>query len=208
MNKKIGIDIDDCICNTLELDLACGLYYAQKHNIPLPENAWQNKDFYIPRAFSFSKEQEMDYFLQEKKYIMKHTAMYPKVFVKEVISNLKKQGFTIYFITSRDNIFWNGNSYKYSKKWLKKHRIKYNKLFAGIQDKVALCKKLNLDFMIEDNPDHASKLNQNDINTILIKTEYNQNYDNSKNFFAYNWLDLYHKLGDIYKFETNNILEE
>ena len=30
MNKKLGIDIDDCVCNTVEMDLASGLYYAQQ----------------------------------------------------------------------------------------------------------------------------------------------------------------------------------
>ena len=160
MNKKIGIDIDDCVCNTLEMDLASGLYYAKIKNIKIPDNADKTIDFYIPKAFSFTKEQELDFFTKEKHFIMKHTAMYPKVFVKEVIEQLKKQNFTIYFITSRDNIFWKNNSYKFAKKWLKKYGIKYDKIYANISDKSSLCKKLNLDYMIEDNPDCVKKLNK------------------------------------------------
>ena len=206
MKKIIGIDIDDCMCSTLDMDLASALFYANKHNINLPKNADETTDFYVPRAFNFTKEQEMDYFLKEKKFIMKHCAMYPKIFAKEVINKLKKKNFKIIFITSRDNIFWNGNSYKYAKKWLKKYGIKYDRIFASVKDKSNLCKELNLDYMIEDNPEFVEKLNNNDVKTILIKTPYNKNYSNKNNIFAYDWLHLYTILGKIYNFDTNDII--
>jgi len=206
MNKIIGIDIDDCICNTLEMDKACGIYYAQKNNIKLPLDAWKTTNYYIPNEFNFTKFQEIDFFTKEKQFIMKNTAMYPKVFVKEVIEQLKKKGFKIIFITSRDNIFWNGNAYKFAKKWLKKYGIKYDKIYASVNDKASLCQKLNLDFMIEDNPEFAKKVNDNNLRTFLIKTQYNKNYSNEKNIFAENWLDLYIKLGGIYNFNTDNII--
>ena len=36
MEKIIGIDIYDCICNTLEMDFACA-YYKYKKNIKLTD---------------------------------------------------------------------------------------------------------------------------------------------------------------------------
>ena len=206
MNKILGIDIDDCACNTLEMDLACGLYYAKLKNIELPDNAWECKNYYVPEEFKFSKEAEDEFFVQEKQFIMQHTAMYPKVFVKEVIDKLKQKGFKINFITSRLNYFWNDNSHKHAVKWLKKHKIKFDKVYANLDNKLEVCKKLNIDFMIEDNLNFVKKLNDNNIKTILIKTDYNKEYSNENNVFVHNWLELYVELGKIYGFETNDLI--
>ena len=205
-NITLAIDIDDCVCNTFEMDKASGIYYANKNNISLTKEMLDTQNFFIPGVFNFTKEQELDFFIKEKQFIMKHNYMYPKVFVKEVISKLKKLGFKIIFITSRDNIFWNGNSKKYSKNWLKKYHIKYDKLYSNVKDKFELCKMLNVDYMIEDNPDFVEKLNNNNIKTILVKADYNKDYSNKLNIFVENWLDLYIKLGNLYKFDTNNII--
>ena len=205
-DRILGIDIDDCICNTFEMDKASAIYYAEKNGINLTKEMKDTLYYHVPSVFGFTDEQELDFFKQEKQFIMKHNYMYPKVFVKEVISKLIEKGFKIYFITSRDNIFWNGNAKKYSKKWLKKFGIKYTALFADVKNKFELCKSLNVDYIIEDNVKFVEAVNKVDIASILIKADYNKDYVNDLNIFAENWLDLYVKLGKIYNFDTNDII--
>ena len=206
-DKIIGIDVDDTICNTLELDRAYGIYYAQKNGIQLSKEMLDSQDFYIPRAYNFTKEQELDFFLKEKNFIMKNTYMFPKVFVKEVLAKLKEKGFKVYLITSRDNIYWNGNAKKYAQKWLRKYKIKYDKVFANIKNKAELCKSLNIEIMVDDNPEFVKQLNENNIKTAIIKQGHNKGYTHKNNIMAESWLDLYVKLGKIYNFSTDDIID-
>lgn len=208
MKKQIiiGIDIDDCMCNTLEMDKAYGIYYAQMNNIMLTQEMLDANYYYIPKTFNFTEKQKEDFFMKEKKFIMKQNSMYPKIFVKEVIAKLKKKGFKIFVITGRENKYWNDNCSKYCKKWLKKFDIKYNKLFTDVLNKTDLCQKLKIDLMIEDKSEIVSLLNEKNIKTALIKQEYNKDYKHKDNLLAENWLDLYQKLGKIFKFETNDII--
>ena len=105
-------------------------------------------------------------------------------------------------------MFWNGNAKKHALKWLKKFKIKHDAVYANVKSKLEICQQLNVDFMIEDNPAYAEELNNNGISTFLIKADYNKKYDNHLNKFAENWLDLYVKLGAIYKFDSNDIIFE
>ena len=120
--------------------------------------------------------------------------MYPKVFVKEVISKLRKIGFEIYFISSRDNVFWNGDSTKYLKKWLKKFKIESDGVYSGVSNKQELCLNLGIDLMVEDNPNFIEKINASGIESCLIYQPYNSSYKNKLNFHAENWLDFYDKI--------------
>ncbi len=82
---KIGIDVDDCICNTLEMDYACAHFIMKKN---LPQNI-DKTHFDVTKTFSMANGDL--FYTKEKEYIMKHNSMYPKVFVKEVIQKLRKR---------------------------------------------------------------------------------------------------------------------
>ena len=78
------------------MDKASGIYYAQKNSIDITDEMKQTNHFHIPNAFAFTKDQELDFFLKEKKYIMKNNSMFPKVFVAEVIAMLKKKALRLF----------------------------------------------------------------------------------------------------------------
>jgi len=196
---KIGIDIDDCICNTLEMDLACAMFKYKKYD-------GIDKSYYDVTS-SFDMKDGDNFYKQEKQFIIKHTSMYPKIFVKEVFEKLKSKNFEIIIITTRDNKFWNGNAYKYAKKWLKKYKIPYDKLFANAFDKNIILQQENIDLLIEDNSLHASNANNIGVKSILIKTSYNHSYSHPLNQFAENWLHVYSILSKIYNFKDNDIIE-
>ena len=83
MEKIIGIDIDDCICNTLEMDFACA-YFKYKKNNNLPDNI-DRSNYDVTMSFNMSDGD--DFYVAEKQYIMKNNSMYPKIFAKEVITS-------------------------------------------------------------------------------------------------------------------------
>lgn len=197
---KIGIDVDDCVCNTLEMDYACA-YHMMKNNIPNDID----KTFYdVTKTFKM-KDGEL-FYIKEKKYIMKHNSMYPKVFVKEVIKNLRKKGFKIIFITARYDKYWNGNAKLYLKKWLRKFNIQYDNIYVNVSNKGEFCIKNKIDCFIEDNCDNVKDVNKNGIKSILIATSYNKHYKHKLNSFAENWLDVYSILAKHYNFDENDLI--
>lgn len=200
---KLGIDVDDCICNTLEMDFACAYHKYKKQGI-IRDNV--SKSFYDVTK-SFCMEDGEEFFMKEKEYIMKNNSMYPKVFVKEVIKKLREKNFEIVFITSRLNKYWNGNAKLHLANWLEKHEIEYDKLYANITDKTQTCIDEKIDILIEDNADHVQNVNNVGIKSIIIKTDYNKNYSNPLNTFAENWLDLYMILGKEFNFDFNDLIE-
>jgi len=200
---RIGVDIDDCMCNTLEMDFCCAYYKYKKLN-KLHDDIDKT---YFDVTKSFNIENGDQFFIKEKQYIMKHNdCMYPKVFVAEVLKKLIKKGFEIVIITSRADKFWNGNSKRFAKKWLRKYKIPYNKIYTDVVDKSQVCLQEKIDLMIEDNHHNVININNTGIKSILLKTTYNKNYANSLNIFAENWLDVYSILAKIYNFNGNDII--
>ncbi|MCQ2564330.1 MAG: hypothetical protein MJ152_00475 [Clostridia bacterium] len=194
---KLAIDVDDCMCNTVEMDYACA-YNLNKHNKKLCKDF--DKDYFsVARTFELNKQETFNFFMKEKQYIMKNCSMYPKVFVKEVLHLLRKHGIEIIVTSSRDDIFWNGKAEKHLKAWLKKFKIEYDKIYCyGSIKKEEICKQLNVDYLVEDNVESVTKANKNKIKTFLIKATYNASYKHKLNKFAENWLDLYEQICEIY----------
>ncbi|MGN1200749.1 MAG: hypothetical protein ACI4R8_00595 [Candidatus Caccovivens sp.] len=197
---NIGIDVDDCICNTLEMDYACACFKMKNR---LPKEI--DKTYYDVTK-TFEMEDGELFYVKEKEYIMKHNSMYPKVFVKEVIKNLRKKGFKIIFITARYDKFWNGKAKYYLKKWLKKFDIQFDEINVNVSNKGEYCINNKIDCLIEDNCENVKFANNYGIKSILIKTSYNQDYKNELNTFAENWLDVYSILAKCYNFDENDLI--
>ena len=204
LNKKIGLDVDDCICNTLEMDFAYA-YYKYKGKIKNIDEIEPNH-YDVTRLFNI--EDGEAFYKEEKTFLLKNVDMYPKVFVKEVLKKLKEKGFEIYIISARKAMFWDGDSKTPLKKWLEKFEIPYDEVFVEIDNKNEVCKNLNIGIMIEDNPGHVQKINNEGIETILIRSEYNKNYSHSLNKFAQSWIEVYKILGEKYGFDYTDLISE
>ena len=187
---KIAVDIDDCLCNTKDCDFNFA-YINNRLRNKADEKFYEPGDFMVSRTFNMSKADEKEFFVKQKKYIMKHTAMYPHFFAKKVINTLRKEGYEIVLLTSRDSFFWSGNAKKYTRKWLKKYGFKYDELVTDTDDKLKYCKNNNIDVLVDDNPDFIAKANEGGLKTITFFQPYNKEYLHKLNKTASCWANVY-----------------
>lgn len=187
---KIAIDMDDCICSTLDWDFACAWKFNKQRH---PKD---NKFYYqiyhaSPEIFGFTKEETEEFYLENRHFLIDKKLIYPKPFVKEVIDQLLKDGHEIYIVTSREDKYWHGDSYGNTQKWLKKYKINYTQIFANCIEKGVKCAELKVDLLIDDNPKYVSQVNAQGIRTIVLSAPYNLKYKNVLNAHASCWPEVY-----------------
>ena len=149
---KIGIDLDDTLCNTFEIMRKYQNIFLSTKNITL--NSFQKSQKY--------KEEFL------KKYLKQ---CYQEATIKkgaiEILKKLKEEGNELYIITNRNN-----NYIKEPQKliidYLKKYNILINNIYINTNNKVKICQQLKIDLMIDDNIYIYSKLLAHDIETILF----------------------------------------
>lgn len=200
---SIAIDVDDCACNTLEMDLACAFYKYFKMG-KKPENI--DRTFFNV-AKSFEMEDKDDFYFKEKQYIMANNSMYPKIFVKEAVSHLRKCGVKIIFASSRFGKFWNGEPEKYLKAWLDKFEIEYDEVKCDLEDKFEFLKQNKIDMIIEDRFKYVEEANKIGIKSILLKNSYNKEYSHKNNKFADSWLEVYDLVKKEFKLKGDEIIK-
>ena len=148
---RIGIDIDNTICNTNEFIEMYQNKFIQKEKIS-KDILWND----LNCRYRFLST-----------YLDK---IYEEVTLKEdaakVINKLSVDN-EIYIITARSDFFIDNINDKIEK-YLKDKEIKYNIIITNAGDKVDACIENKIDIMIEDNPYNYNKLRQNNINTLLF----------------------------------------
>lgn len=183
---RIGIDIDDTICNTWE----CLIPYVSKYF-----NIDKKKLIYGDKPYDFMWETNYDeyckfariyYKLLAPKYRLKNNA-------RKIINKLKQEKNEIIFITARSN---NGfdDPYKISYDYLIKKNIKFDKLIVGAKDKGSICKEENIDIFIDDSIDNCEKIVSYNIKVLLFNSKYNKNC--KKYTRVYNWNQVYKIIED------------
>lgn len=110
---------------------------------------------------------------------------------KEILQKLKDDGHKLYVITMRG--YYNDNEVKYAKKRLKNFGVDFDGCEWICSDKSIMCNKLNIDFMIEDNPTHIKKIVKKAKNTKCIQffAEHVKPLKHENVIFADNWVDVY-----------------
>ena len=148
---RIGIDMDNTICNTDELLEKYQNIFLKEEDIS-KEYLWNDNDYKLK---FLNKYLETIY----KEVSIKEDA-------KEVINNLSKNN-KIYIITARSNNFIS-NMTNFIDNYFKEHQIHIDKIIIQAKDKVDACLDNSIDIMIEDSLYNYNKLLDNDINTILF----------------------------------------
>lgn len=167
---KIGIDIDDTICDTWQYLLP---YMSKYYNLKEEDVRKTNKYYYEALNITFD-----EYMKFAKK---NYASLVPNVKLKKdvikVITNLKNKGYEIIFITSRSK---NGykNPYKISYEYLKKNKIPFDKLIVGAKDKKDSCESEQIDIFIDDNLNNCKSVSKLNIKVILFETTENKNNNN------------------------------
>lgn len=184
---KIAIDIDDCICNTVDADFSYGYYYAQEKGLLTEGKDYDNSYFEVTETFNIPKDKVDDFHISEKKFLMKNNNMFPFAFASSVI-NLLYQHCEIIFLTARNEKYFQYKALSYTKKWLKKFKFKYDKVVIS-QEKQKFCIENGIDLVIEDR--NAKLFNDVGIPTILMLKSYNRNYNNLLSTHAINFIHLF-----------------
>lgn len=77
--------------------------------------------------------------------------------------------------------------------WLKKYKIKYDKLIFSMSDKLDVCIENNIDIMIEDKPKNIISISTK-LPVICFNAGYNENCVGTNIYRAYSWYDVYYKI--------------
>ena len=177
---KIGIDIDDTICDTIAavLPSVCE-YYG-----------------YSISEFEKMYESDADIFTKLDDYSKYARIYYPKVIpnlqlfnhVKEVIDKLKENN-KIIFITARSTLGFD-DSYKISYEYLKANDIYFDELIVGANNKYDVCKKNNIDIFIDNSVHNCSGVSKLDnVDVLLFENRYNKSCDKFKHVKS--WDEIY-----------------
>ena len=169
---RIGIDIDDTLTDVKDELYQAAKDYAKKLGNKIEEitdledknnngNKWQE-------VFHFNY-QELKYFLKDIQEEITNKAL-PRKNVVDVIKKLKEDGNEIIIITARDSEF-HDDPYKYSKDWLDKNDIYYDKLVVNARDKQKTCIDEKIDLFIDDSKANCLAVASSGINTIRICNE-------------------------------------
>lgn len=179
---KIGIDIDDTICYSIEnmLPYICE-YYNLNYDLEKEKHLGYDAYHGLPNYQEFA------------------TSTYEKVMplakVKEeapyYINKLSECGYQIIFITARSEYGFS-DAYLLSKEYLEKYNIHFDKLIVGARDKGLVCKNEKIDFFIDDNLKNCYDVQKEGINVFLFHNNFNRE---DKHFDrVYNWKEVYDKI--------------
>lgn len=193
---KIGIDIDNTLTKVQEKLNKATFDYANSLGKNIKDCNISMKDINndgdtYRKKFKFNNE-ELKYFLKEIQENITNNAS-PRENAKEVIDKLKNDGHQIYIITARDSEF-HDDPYMYSKNWLDKNKIYYDKLIVNARNKKDVCKKEEIDLFIDDQPNNCLQILNAGIKAIMI-TDNDDNFDGIINLK--NWNDIYNFINGL-----------
>lgn len=178
---RIGIDIDDTICNSWNCIIPVVSDYFK---IDIEKLKRKNKCYF--ESLTCTKEEWMR-FVRENFELLA-----PKFPLKEdvvnVINKLKEDNNEIIIITARSD---NGytDPYKISYDYLVNNNIKFDKLIVNGGNKGKCCKQEKIDLFIDDSVDNCKNINSYGIDVLLFDAKFNRKCQDFKR--VYNWNEVY-----------------
>lgn len=192
----IGIDIDGVLTNLEEFQLDCGSkFMSENFNKSITDaNAYDTIDI-----FNINSEIDDKFWSIYLPLYVKEPA---RKYADEVTNKLHDDGFQIYIITARYLTNRNDEKGIEMRKtvidWLKSNNIYYDKIIFSPEDKLDICKKANVDLMIEDKVDNINKISKY-IHVICFDSKYNKICQGTNIIRCYSWYDIYAKISNIFK---------
>ena len=186
---RIGIDIDGVLTDVIRYACDYGSkYFFEKYGkLNININSWSLKDM-----FNVTDEEDKECWLTiVENYSINEPA---RPFTSEVIKKIKNEGNSIYIITARGADKWDdvdGQMNNIIKDWLKRNEIEYDNLIFS-KDKLEICKKYNIDIMIEDKTENINSVSTQ-IPVICFDANHNKNLKGKNIYRAYSWYDVYYK---------------
>lgn len=191
---RIGIDIDDTIANTYEVQFNLAQYYTV--NELKKEGSIQELDnlqthFYTKYLHNWNDQEEELFF--DKYYTKMLEDIEPKMFAKEIIEQLKQEGNEIILITARFD--WKQvKARPITEKWLETYQIPYDKLMTHAEEKGMIARENKLDLFIDDSFYNCQQVAKLGIQTYLMDSRVNRGLQDSNIARVYSWPHLYQKM--------------
>lgn len=191
---KIGIDIDGVLNNIHDFVIEYGTKLCSEYEEYKIENI---NEQWSTEIFSWPKEMAHELWNRFGSGFYEETPV--RNFASEVIKKLKDNNNDIYIITARkNNDEWfppelRANVEEITIKWLEKNGIIYDKICFNSEDKSKVCKELDIDVMIEDDPKNIDMLVKN-TKVFIFDTLYNRHNNYKEAIRVYSWYDVYNKL--------------
>lgn len=187
---KIGIDLDGVVFDS-EKDFR--IYSELYDMIELNQNSKLNeKELAFQNRFNWSEEESMRFFNKYHKEIMEESNYMPGA--KMILNKLKEEGHELIIITARGG--YDKNVISLTEERLKKDNMNiFDKYYFDIKDKAEVCKKEEIDVMIDDSIVNCKKTSESKIKTIYLKDA--PSYDMDENEYLkvlYNWGEIYRYL--------------
>ena len=183
---RIGVDIDDTTSKTDESLEEEAYKYDKKF---LNGRGYQDRTAYkFIEKFFWNVVDVSNFFdyLRKSKFYLQLEVMEN---APKCINKLRSMGHEIIFITRRGNHF---KTRHYTKKWLKKNGIGYDKLIMGAEDKGKVVVEENIDILIDDDVRNIKKVMEAGKRGLLMTNKYNQ--DEKKIERVNDWKEIYKKI--------------
>ena len=192
---RIGIDIDD----TALITVNSMIKYADKYDIEDLGRTGTNgnlgliKDrYYLKVLYGWDDETKFKFFNKYYKNVLEECIPMPDA--PEIISQLKKDGHEIYFVTARLSNIPNCDVLKITNETFKKYNIPYDELIVSVKDKVTYAKEHNIDLFIEDSFETCVELAKAGIKALLVTTKMNESLYHSSVVRVNTWQEIYNKI--------------
>lgn len=158
----IGIDIDDTLTNTKELQIECwkefvSLHPKEGYDFNLPENINRFGDEYINMFWDLYRE----------------TLFAPsfKDNVSEVINNLKQKGYKVYIVTARPEVCYPKLISRLTDVFSSINLV-FDNIIVGAKNKSEACCENGISILIDDDIVHCTTALDNGIEAILFNDGY------------------------------------
>ena len=171
---KIGLDIDGIILDFERTMRA----YAELYDLLILKKGG------VKDSSQFDYLKRYDWTDEEKKNFINNYLVYATInstplipLVKEMLELFQLEGYEFLFITARGLL--KSETKEAVIYVFQENGIPIDNIYWGVKDKVAKCRELGIDLMIEDNPSTCKLLNDNKIKTLYFRDKDNEKIENS-----------------------------
>lgn len=193
---RIGIDIDGVLTDLEQFQFDYGSKYSYENYKEelINANGYEIKDIFNISDEAYDVFWDR-YFLD---YVVNET---PRKFADEITNKLHEEGHEIYIITARyftdaDKARAESTIEDVISEWLHKNNIYFDRIIFSPEDKVEICRKNEIELMIEDAPYNVDSLSKH-IPVICFNAEYNKECKGNNIIRCYSWYDIYTKIKHI-----------
>ncbi len=192
---KIGIDLDGVVFDSETTYRTYEEIFDMKKNRNTLVNREEPR---FQKRYDWSEEDKQEFIHEYFMEVSKNSPIMAGF--KPVYELLRKEDIELICITARGNFL--EEMMVDAQRILDENNIKFDKIYWKQNDKLAICKKENIDIMIDDYYEIVKEISGNKINTLYFRDT------NIKKLEENEYLKEVNNWGDIYRYIMNYIKED